>query len=240
MEKTRLIDFDGAIAIILSFVGGILDVYCLFSYNVYATMHTGNVIKLAIGVIDGNLTLVLITLFMLLAFAIGLVFVNFYEKRVKRGDKGLLILCIVFLIAATFVPHDTDPGTLSVVKMISAALFGFEGSFLIHSFIKFGKYSYSSTTMTANINKLITNVYDRATTKDKSKNYSIMIYTLIILFFLIGVGGGYAFLKFLPKIDDGFFALYEYNFLLIIPIICTSVVLWLTILKNKKKIETRN
>ncbi|MBQ9308112.1 MAG: DUF1275 family protein, partial [Clostridia bacterium] len=66
--RKRLLKTDAVIAVVLSFVGGMLDVYCLFNFNVYATLHTGNMIKLMTHLLDGNFAAFLDTTFVIIAF----------------------------------------------------------------------------------------------------------------------------------------------------------------------------
>ena len=133
--------YEAFVAVVLSFIGGVFDVYCLFNFNIYAMLHTGNVIKLVVNLIDGDFMMFLATLLIVLAFAVGIYLANVYEHHRKdRSNKGLLVISILILVAAAVVPNDSPPGTLSPLKFLSAVLLGLEGAFLVHSFIKFGDY----------------------------------------------------------------------------------------------------
>ena len=77
--------------------------------------------------------------------------------------------------------------------------------------------------MTSNMNRAISNVYDRVTTKDKKYNYGIAIYGFIFFFFILGVSAGYAFFKFVPFPETSFWELYKYNFILLVPILCVAI-----------------
>ena len=83
MDKLRLFRYEAFVAVTLSFIGGIFDVYCLFNFNIYAMLHTGNIIKLVINLIDGEYAMFLITLLIVLAFAAGIYLANMYEHRKK-------------------------------------------------------------------------------------------------------------------------------------------------------------
>ncbi len=103
MDKKRLLYYEAFIAIILSFIGGIFDVYCLFNFNIYAMLHTGNVIKLVTSLIDGDYTVFLATLSIVLAFAVGIYLANVYgHHRKDKSNKGLLFISILLLLAAAF------------------------------------------------------------------------------------------------------------------------------------------
>lgn len=218
--------YEAFVAVMLSFTGGILDIYCLFNYNVYAMLHTGNVIKLAMYLADGNMMMFWTTFTIVFAFAAGILLANMYEdKRKIKGRKNLLVIAILILAAAALIPNDRDPGVLSTLKLIAASLFGFEGAFLVHSFIKFGEYTFSATTMTANINRLVTNLYKRLSTNDKSYNYSVFVYLLIIGFFMLGVGTGYIYLNKITTPASEFMALYRYNRFLLVPLACLLILL---------------
>ncbi len=154
--KNKLVDIEGITAVILSFIGGILDVYCLYNFGIYGMLHTGNVIKLITYLIDLDIGMFLATLFIILSFSIGIFLANLYSRfRKSKSASGLLLITIILLIFIICVPNDKEAGTLSYIKYLSAVLFGLEGAFILHSFVKFGDYSYSATTMTANISRFV-------------------------------------------------------------------------------------
>ncbi|MBQ9210670.1 MAG: DUF1275 domain-containing protein [Clostridia bacterium] len=216
---------DAIIAIVFSFVGGLLDVYCLFNFNVYATLHTGNLIKLMTHLVDGNLAAFLDTTFVIVAFAVGIFLTNMYENsRKKREERELFVISFVLLLLAALAPNDRAPGELSAWKRIAAFLLGLEGAFLIRSFIRFGEYSYSATTMTANINRLVTVIHKRVRENDRSQNYAILVYTMIFLSFLLGVACGYGYLHAVPVKESGWWHWYGYNLILLAPMAC---MIWL-------------
>ena len=221
-----LLRYEATVAIVLSFIGGIFDVYCLFNFNIYAMLHTGNIIKLVTNLIDGEYAMFLATFLIVLAFAVGIYLANVYEHRRKeKGNKSLLIISMLLLLAAAAVPNDTAPGVLSPLKLLASVLLGLEGAFLVHSFIRFGDYSFSATTMTADINRFVTGIYNRISTRDKKHNYGILAYLFIIFFFILGVGLGYGYLRRLPTYSEGFMKLYGYNLLLLLPMLCMVVLL---------------
>ncbi len=228
--KKKLIDFESVTAIILSFIGGLLDVYCLFNFDIYGMLQTGNLIKLVMNLIDGNITMFLATLSIILSFTIGIFFAILYDqKRKNKSVKGLLIITMVLLLFTIMVPNNSEPRTLSYVKFIATLLFGLEGAFIFHSFARFGDYAFSSTMMTANIKRFVSNIYERVVNKDKTKGYGIFTYFFIILFFLLGVAAGYCYMKFMPRFTEGFMGLYEYNLILFVPLLLLFITMILTI-----------
>lgn len=232
--KNKLIDFESITAIILSFIGGLLDVYCLFNFDMYGMLHTGNIIKQVVYLIDGNYDMFLATLFIIISFAIGIFLANLFDDKVKNKTvSGLLAVTIILLAIIIFIPNDKEAGNLSYIKFIAALLFGLEGAFMLYSFARFGEYSYSATTMTANINRFVSNLYERVVKKDKTKGYSLITYLLIFVLFCLGVGVGYVYLKFMPIFDSGFMGLYEYNFILLLPLTLLIVILVVEIKRNK-------
>ena len=223
----RALQSDAIIAIVLSFVGGLLDVYCLFNFNVYATLHTGNMIKLMTHLVDGSFAAFLDALFVIVAFAVGIFLTNVYENsRKKRNERELFLISFFLLMLACLMPNDRIPGELSAWKRIAAFLLGLEGAFLIHSFMRFGEYSYSATTMTANINRLVTVIHKRIREKDRSQNYAILVYLMIFLSFLLGVACGYGYLHTIPMKESGWWHLYGYNLILLLPMAC-MLALWM-------------
>ena len=236
MKEHKFLDFESITAIALSFIGGILDMYCLFNYNIYGMLHTGNFIKMVQYIIDGNIEMFLASFFIILSFAIGIFLANLFEKKSKHNTpKNLLIITIVLLICAMAIPNNHDAGKLSKMKFFGAIIFGFEGAFMLHSFVSFGSYSYSATTMTANINRFVTSLYERIVNKDKTKNYGVLTYLFIFIFFCLGVGISYSYMKYIKVYTTGFLSLYEYNLVLILPLICLVCILIATIKNNKKQ-----
>ena len=241
MSKNKFFNTESMTAIVLSFVGGILDIYCLFNFDFYATMHTGNIIKMVENLIDGKIELFIDTILFILFFIEGLFITNFLEKKTRfNGIKISLVISLIFFTVIALIPNDDPPGDLSVAKMFSACVCGYEGALLIHSFTRFGKYSYSSTAMTSNMNRAVSNVYDRIATKDKTLNYGIVVYALIFIFFVLGVTGGYAYMKLVPFPVSGFWNLYKFNLLLIVPIVLICILLLSLKIKktNKEKTES--
>ena len=225
---------ENIIAIVLSFIGGILDIYCLMNFNLYATLHTGNIIKLVTCLVDKNYYMFIATFLIILFFGIGIYIANAIENGNKKSNiRKLFIASIVILIISLFIPNDAPHGELSSLKMISAILFGLEGAFIIHSFVSFGEFYYSATTMTANVNRLVTNIYKRVHDKDKNNSYGILTYLLIFIFFMLGVAVGYLYLTSVPNVENKFMNLYKYNFLIVIPIILMMICLFITNVKEK-------
>ena len=238
MKEKSFFNLESVTAIILSFVGGILDIYCLFNFDFYATMHTGNIIKMIENLLDGNIEDFIYTILFIVFFLIGLFIANSFEKKRNHiGVRGHILLCLLFFAIIVLIPNDKDPGKMSVFKLISACHCGFLGAILIHSFTKFGNYTYSSTAMTSNMNRAISNIYDRITTKEKKYNYGIAIYGFIFFMFISGVAAGYAFFKFVVFPDTAFWNLYKYNIILLVPILCVSVAL---IINSKKDTSTED
>ncbi len=230
--------YEATMAILLSFVGGIFDIYGLYNLNIYAMLHTGNVIKLSTFLIDGNMEMFIATLTIVATFALGILVANLYEYKRKGGNKKeLLMITILLLVVTALIPNDQDPGVLSPIKILAGAMFGLEGAFLVHSFVRFGEYTYSATTMTANINRLMTNIFDRIVTKEKKHNKVIAIYLSIFLFFSLGVTFGYIYMKFLPDFNNAFMDLYGYNLLLLLPLACLIHLLLLKEPDNKETLE---
>ncbi|MBQ8973848.1 MAG: DUF1275 domain-containing protein [Clostridia bacterium] len=225
MKKRRLKP-DAVIAVTLSFVGGLLDVYCLYNFDVYATLHTGNMIKLITNLLDGNFVAFFDTLLVLFSFGIGIFLTNIYASRRKRRNEGeMFLISFVLILMAFAVPNDGVPGELSAWKRLAAALIGLEGAFLIHCFMRFGEYSYSATTMTANINRMVTVLHKRVSGKDKTQNYAIAVYLMIFAAFTLGVACGYGYMRAIPNWNEGWLQWYGHNLILLAPMAC-MLALW--------------
>ena len=234
MEK-RSFNLENVIAIILAFVGGMLDVYCLFNFGLYGMMQTGNVIKLVMHLIDGNINMFLVTLLIVFSFVIGL-FLAYLIKFLQKQPSTTIffILAIIVLFCIILVPNDQETGKITSFEYIAALLFGLEGAFIIHAFSNFGNNATSSAMMTANLNRLVNTVFISAKEKDKSYRSVILTYALILISFMLGIAGGYTYLKFIPVINDGFMSLYEYNLILFVPFVLLIVTLLFKLKINKQ------
>ena len=229
--KRQLFNLESLVAILLSFVGGLLDIYCLYNYGLYGMLHTGNIIKLVVYIIDGDMTMILFSSIILISFIVGLFLVNFLKRK---STYLLLYLEIIILAIIILIPNHLESELLSFNKISSVILFGFIGALMLHCFIYFGDYIYTSTMMTANLSRLVDNLYQRIVLKDKSKGYSVLTYFLIIIFFAIGVASGYLYLKYIPNLEKGFIAEYEYTLILFVPLI-----IFISLIFINKKIDAK-
>ena len=179
---------EGVEAVVLSFIGGMLDIYCLDHFNIFATMHTGNTIRFAANLAGGNFSALIEPGMIMIFFGLGIYIANILEKKNEnRAERKLLLINTLLLLLAILIPVDDDPLHFTFADLCSASVFGIIGAFLIHSFIRFSTYSYSATMMTANINRLVTTVFRRIDEKDRKYDYAIILYILIILSFMVGV-----------------------------------------------------
>ncbi|MBQ9328512.1 MAG: DUF1275 domain-containing protein [Solobacterium sp.] len=211
---------EAFIAILLSFIGGILDVYCLYNFNIYALLHTGNIIKLAAYLVDGDWMMFLITLTIVLSFAGGVYLSNLYgHHHLGNRNRHSMRISMGLLVLAICIPNDVNPGVISPMKLGAGILFGLLGAFLTNNFFRFSTYGYSATTMTANINRLMTNLYVNRQEGKGTFDYSVKVYLLIFAMFIVGAIIGYAYMRFVPEVSSGFLRYYRYNLVLLIPLL---------------------
>ena len=88
--------------LILSFIGGFLDIYSLMYRGGHFTfLQTGNLIYLARDLINNDYDSVLICLFIFLSFSVGLIIANIisYIFKIKKKEYliNLILLMIVFI-----------------------------------------------------------------------------------------------------------------------------------------------
>lgn len=211
---------EGTQAVILSFLGGLLDVYCKDCFGIYATMHTGNIINLGIDIAEGRFHKIPEPLLIILAFAIGIYAANAYEsRRGRRAIGGMLKINTILLCAAVFIPVDENPGLFAWQDLASAVIFGIVGAFMIHTFVRFNSWTYSSTMMTANINRMMTSLYSRIARGEKESGHAVLLYAMIILMFTLGVVLGHAYLSHIPAKTESLGILKTRNLILILPIL---------------------
>ena len=175
--------------LILSFIGGFLDIYSLMYRGGHFTfLQTGNLIYLARDLINNDYDSVLICLFIFLSFSVGLIIANIisYIFKIKKKEYliNLILLMIVFIsIIPNYFFIKTTTFDISYIGVFSL---GIIGGILLESF-RFSYLAYTATMMTNNYKMFMHSLINGILLKEKEEKNKALIYFLIILAFIIGV-----------------------------------------------------
>lgn len=247
MNKAKFgLDFKVILALVLSFVGGFLECYSLTNHGFFALMQTGNLISVFMNLVRSDFTSLLVSLSSILAFIVGLICANVIEKLSRKYNKNFqiidLILIIIFLLVNIFIPikYTFELEILSVSKLRVESVVGnvflaFVGAILLESFTSLHSHKYTSTMMTANLERMVKSFF-RSKEEKEELTYGFE-YIFIILSFALGVVSFYLYFYFL---QDSFNNLNSYgemilpNLILIIPISFLLISLTMLIIKSRK------
>lgn len=162
------IDKEYTVALLLSAVGGFLEIYSYtLKDKVFSTTLTGNLVLMAYNMSFGNFD-ILKYISPMIAFVIGV----YVAIKLKDKNKIFLIDIICIILILLFKNQRYNMLTVSFMTLMSAMQ--------IQVFQSLRDKAYISTMMTGNIRKLITSIIE----KDK---LSIKIYLSVILSFALSV-----------------------------------------------------
>lgn len=175
-------------SLILIFIVGALDAYCYMLHDgMFASMQTGNMIKVAIKIAHGDFTYIWSYLLTMLTFAVGIV-VAYFITRKKRGELIPVIVALVCYVVGILIP-------LGKLNFLANAIMAFGVGAQLHAIREIDGFPVATTMCTGNLRSMTECVGKRITTKDKKFTHGIFIYGTLILSFIIGVFAGALIIK---------------------------------------------
>ena len=192
-----MLSLELLMALLLTFVGGFLELYSLKVHGVFAGMQTGNLITLFTDLIDGNVTQAFYRLYVLLSFLVGCFLaegIRFLLRKRKLPIETIILLFeLFFLLPLFFLPIGETTGdvdTLDIVPDIFLALFS---SFQYTTFRKVNGESYATTMMTNLLSNIAKDAFILAHEKEGKAAIPLLEHFLVLLFFVFGVLTFYLF-----------------------------------------------
>ncbi len=174
---------------LLSFIGGFFDLYSIiFRGGKFTFMQTGNLINIGNDIINKNYAGIILGIFILVTFIIGIIYafiVEFYFKKYHKEKyiRSFLIISMIILIIPNCFFNKTETLDIS-----SIALFGLSisGGILLESFRNYG-ISFTSTMMTNNIKIGTHALFEGIFYKNKTELFKSFFYLGVVISFLMGV-----------------------------------------------------
>lgn len=185
------------IGTLLALAGGFLDAYTYICRGgVFANAQTGNIVLFSIHLTQMEWTRAAASAIPVIAFAVGIIVTETVRRRQRligflHWRQGMLIMEIVILAAAVFIPEGSLDSLVNV--MIS-----FICSLQVHSFRRVHGHGIASTMCTGNLRSGTEALYHYMETKDPYFRHKYRCYYGIILAFIIGAVGGTAASSIFP------------------------------------------
>ena len=248
---SKNLTFSLLLALLLSFCGGMLEAYSLTNRGFFALMQTGNLISVFINLVKGDWNSLLVSFIVVITFIIGLILSNFieyiYEKKKKDYRPLELVISLILLVLVIFIPVEytreeaiLEAKDLSWPNLASNILLALIGSMFLESFRKMNSKNFTSTMMTANLQRMVSSFFIGEEKHDKNEIVSGFDYIFIILSFGCGVMTSYGYFHLLKDnfIDNNNYYLQIVpNLILVLPIliILATLIGRASYLKRNKK-----
>ncbi len=177
------------IGALLAFAGGFFDSYTYIARGgIFANAQTGNIILLAIQLVQGHFLNALYYLIPILAFMSGIFLIEsikrrFYQIQQFHWRQIVLFIEVIVLIFVAHIP-------LGKGNLLANVLISFVCSMQVQSFRTMHGLPYATTMCTGNLrsgaNQLVHLVFE----KDKKAAESALLYFAVIVVFILGAGTG--------------------------------------------------
>lgn len=188
MKIDKLIPYT-FIFVILSIVGGMVEMFSYLSINMFAMMETGNIISLIYNIVSLNGLSFIYPLTSIILFIIETILISFIKKRAKNEVKYInislfLLLLISFLHLFVFESSDElTTNSFDIFKLLSVILTTSFGVILVFIFPKFNNINFVPVMMTNNIKIVSKMLGEKEVKSEKIKFFS---YLIVVLSFVLG------------------------------------------------------
>ena len=128
------------------------------------------------------------------------------EKKKKDYQPFELMICVALLVLVIFIPVEytseeaiLEAKDLSWPNVLGNIVLALIGSMLLESFRKMNSKNYTSTMMTANLQRMVSSFFIGEEKHDKNEIISGFDYVLVILSFGVGVMISYGYFHLLKE-----------------------------------------
>ncbi|KFB07608.1 YoaK family protein [Malacoplasma iowae] len=194
--KKYIGSLDLLLFIFLCFLCGLIDAYCfLYRAQTFTLFQTGNLIKLIIFYVKGNISeasysLILFVSFILFTFIFY--FVSKLFKNLKISFKPIVLLICMILIIPSIVLKFNTINYISYQNIISGLCLSAIGGLIAISFKKVHlnkkrKIQFNAAMMTGNTKNMIMSLVNGIKYKNKNFLFESFCYFLMLTTFSIGI-----------------------------------------------------
>ena len=178
-------------ALMLTLIGGFVEIYSLRVHGIFAGMQTGNLITLFTDLIDGNNIQGLYRLLVIALFLVGCFlaeFVRFLLRRKNLPRESIILgFEILFLLPLLFLPVGNTKGEAEGIDVVADIFLALFASFQYTTFRKVNGESYATTMMTNLMSNIAKDVFGLVHEKDVDDAIHLLEHVLVLLFFVLGV-----------------------------------------------------
>ena len=175
-------------SLILIFIVGALDAYCYMLHDgMFASMQTGNMIKVAIKVAHGDFTNIWSYFLTMATFALGITGAYLISRK-KRGDLISVIVALACYLIGVLIP-------LGSLNFLANAIMAFGVGAQLQAIREINGFAVATTMCTGNLRSMSVCVGQLIATKEKKYWLGVFIYGTLILTFIVGVFIGALIIK---------------------------------------------
>ncbi len=175
MEKKKY-----SFSLILIFIVGALDAYCYMLHDgMFASMQTGNMIKVAIKIANSDYTNIGSYFLTMLTFALGIV-ASYFIVKAKRGELISVLIALGCYLVGILIP-------LGNLNFLANAIMAFGVGAQLQAIREINGFAVATTMCTGNLRSMSECIGKLISTKDRKYALGILIYATLIITFTIGV-----------------------------------------------------
>ena len=185
MNRKKQMSDRFLIGALLALAGGFMDAYTyLCRGGVFANAQTGNIVLFGIRIAEGNFWGSLFYLIPIAAFVVGIFAALLVRRHFQMSGfhwrQSVLLAEICITVGVAFIPYGEWTNAASNI------LISFVCSLQVQSFRKIEQKAMATTMCTGNLRSASESFFNFCVTKHKDALVSALIYTGIILFFIVG------------------------------------------------------
>ena len=175
MEKRKYF-----LSLALIFIVGGLDAYCYMLHDgMFASMQTGNMIKVAIKLASGDTSNIGSYFLTMATFALGILVAHLISKR-KHFELISITGALICYVIGFLIP-------LGSLNFLANLIMAFGVGLQLQAIRTINGFAVATTMCTGNLRSMTECIGNLIMTKDKKYARGILIYSTLILSFVIGV-----------------------------------------------------
>lgn len=167
-------------ALFLIFIVGGLDAYCYILHDgMFAAMQTGNMIQIAIRLASGRYMETGKYILAILSFVLGIVCAHFLEKTKNFGKIAISLAFLCYAVGFAL--------PIGKLNILANSIMSFGVAIQLQVIRSINGFVVATTMCTGNLRGFSECLSSRITTKDKKYSLGMLIYSTLIISFMIGV-----------------------------------------------------
>ncbi|MBQ8739201.1 MAG: DUF1275 domain-containing protein [Clostridia bacterium] len=176
MEKKKYF-----LSLFLMLTVGALDAYCYMLHGgMFASMQTGNLIKIAIKLATGDYSGLYAYFLTIISFTLGILVAFFVMAKVKKGSHILIGSAYALYIIGILIP-------LGNLNFLANLIMAFGVGLQLQAIRSINGFAVATTMCTGNLRSMTECIGNLIVKKDKHQALGVLIYSTMIIAFTLGV-----------------------------------------------------